>query len=112
MDGQLTTESVANFHRNQWPSWTGIRSWHRAPANVTGIIPFPPEMELRLGGHAICVVGYNDNQGQFIFKNSWGTGWGNKGYGSLPYDYVKAYCLEAWGLRGTVSSKRPGPKSK
>jgi hypothetical protein len=88
------------------------QSWHRAPANVTGIIPFPPEMELRLGGHAICVVGYNDNQGQFIFKNSWGTGWGNKGYGSLPYDYVKAYCLEAWGLRGTVSSKRPGPKSK
>lgn len=85
------------------------QGWYRAPAKPHGTILLPAEMEVRIGGHAICVVGYNDKQSQFIFKNSWGTGWGDKGYGYLPYDYVKAYCLEAWGLRSAATGNRPGP---
>lgn len=37
--------------------------------------------------HAVGVVGWwkdRDNKTQFIMKNSWGTGWGDKGYMSLP----------------------------
>ena len=26
--------------------------------------------------------------GHFIFRNSYGSRWGDKGYGYLPYDYV------------------------
>jgi len=33
----------------------------------------------RLGGHCISIVGYDDNQGCWICKNSWGTGWGESG---------------------------------
>jgi C1A family cysteine protease len=33
--------------------------------------------------HAILLVGW-DNNG-WIIKNSWGTGWGNNGYGNIPF---------------------------
>ncbi|RYE53717.1 MAG: DUF4384 domain-containing protein, partial [Sphingobacteriales bacterium] len=39
------------------------------------------------GGHAMCVVGYDDNKdgGSFEIQNSWGTGWGNAGYIWIKY---------------------------
>jgi len=41
-----------------------------------------------LGGHAIVLCGYDDATERFKFRNSWGTQWGQQGYGYLPYDYV------------------------
>lgn len=41
------------------------------------------------GGHAVCVVGYDDNEKCWIIKNSWGTGWGNNGYGKIGYGEAK-----------------------
>lgn len=38
-----------------------------------------------LGYHAITVVGYNDSQKYWICKNSWGTGWGEKGWFKIAY---------------------------
>jgi len=39
------------------------------------------------GGHAMCVVGYDDSQygGAFEIQNSWGTWWGNEGYIWIKY---------------------------
>jgi C1A family cysteine protease len=42
------------------------------------------------GGHAVLIVGYVDDAsinggGYFIVKNSWGTGWGEKGYFNIAY---------------------------
>jgi len=31
--------------------------------------------------HAIQVIGYNTTGNYYIIKNSWGTGWGNSGFG-------------------------------
>ena len=39
-------------------------------------------------GHAILVVGYNDNGSYFKVKNSWGTNWGENGYFRIAYDDV------------------------
>jgi C1A family cysteine protease len=52
----------------------------------TGIIPL--EGGKIIGGHAVCFVGYDNTKSLLKFKNSWGTGWGDKGYGYLPYSYV------------------------
>jgi C1A family cysteine protease len=41
--------------------------------------------EKRLGGHAVCIVGYNDNPGYWICKNSFGTDWGFKGFVNFSY---------------------------
>lgn len=37
------------------------------------------------GGHAVVIVGYDDAQGCWIVKNSWGTGWGENGYFRIAY---------------------------
>lgn len=38
------------------------------------------------GGHAVCVIGYDDDLNAFEIINSWGTDWGNGGYGWIDYD--------------------------
>jgi C1A family cysteine protease len=37
------------------------------------------------GGHCVSVVGYNDVEGYWICKNSWGTGWGESGFFKIAY---------------------------
>jgi C1A family cysteine protease len=48
----------------------------------------PGKTERSLGGHAVTLVGFNDETKQFIVRNSWGTAWGQNGYFTLPYAYV------------------------
>ncbi|MBR0778690.1 C1 family peptidase [Bradyrhizobium diazoefficiens] len=40
-------------------------------------------------GHSMAVVGYDNAKRAFLVQNSYGTGWGNKGYGWFGYDYWK-----------------------
>jgi C1A family cysteine protease len=37
------------------------------------------------GGHAVTVVGYDDEEGYWIVKNSWGRGWGENGWFKIAY---------------------------
>lgn len=39
-------------------------------------------------GHAALIVGYDLDSRLFMLKNSWGEQWGNKGYGTIPFDYI------------------------
>src|SRR5581483_4008300 len=53
-----------------------------------GNVPMPSPGEELLGGHALLCVGYDDATQRFTFRNSWGTSWGNQGYGTIPYAYL------------------------
>ena len=33
-------------------------------------------------------VGYDDKKKRFLVRNSWGSGWGMKGYFTMPYPYL------------------------
>ena len=46
----------------------------------------------RTSGHAILVVGYDDNRGALKILNSWGGNWADGGYAWLPYDYAWSDC--------------------
>lgn len=35
--------------------------------------------------HAVCLCGWDDEKGAWLFKNSWGDGWGEEGYGWIYY---------------------------
>ncbi|SDL74853.1 Papain family cysteine protease [Daejeonella rubra] len=57
--------------------------------NNAGELWTPKEDPLQsYGGHAMCVVGYDDEKfgGAFEIQNSWGKYWGNAGYTWIKYD--------------------------
>ena len=54
----------------------------------SGNVPLPVHGEQLLGGHAVLAVGYDDARRVINFRNSWGTGWGDGGYGTIPYAYI------------------------
>ena len=58
-------------------------------------IPFPGPHDSLQGGHAVLAIGYDDDyqcpnasKGALFIRNSWGSDWGEDGYGYLPYDYI------------------------
>jgi C1A family cysteine protease len=75
-------------------------------------MPFPTPADKVVGGHAVVVAGYNDTikikntgagaaetTGALLIRNSWGTGWGDGGYGWLPYEYVlRGLAVDWWTL--------------
>jgi Papain family cysteine protease len=52
------------------------------------------------GGHAMCVIGYDDRieGGAFQIMNSWGNEWGQNGIGFVRYADFKEFVREAYGL--------------
>ncbi len=46
------------------------------------------------GGHAVAVVGYTKDG--FIVQNSWGSGWGNKGFALLTYEDWMLHASDCW----------------
>ncbi|MFP7753931.1 C1 family peptidase [Thermodesulfobacteriota bacterium B35] len=91
--------------------------------DVTGGIPYPCPGEQAQWGHAIVAVGYDDGKkikntrcgtsttGALLIRNSWGAGWGDNGYGWLPYKYVTGkLARDFWSLLSMkwVDSKQFG----
>ncbi len=54
-----------------------------------------------IGGHCICIVGYDDSNSCWIAKNSWGTGWGENGYFRMSYGSC-GLDAEMWAPEGIV----------
>lgn len=95
------------------PSMFGFTVYNSyTQASASGKIPYPTPGEKIAGGHAVVAVGYDDGMkitnsnpkgkettGALLIRNSWGTNWGNSGYGWLPYEYVlKGLATDWWSL--------------
>lgn len=76
-----------------------------------GGFPYPCPNERAIWGHAVVAVGYDDTititnticnvatKGALLIRNSWGRGWGDGGYGWLPYRYVEdKLATDFWSL--------------
>jgi hypothetical protein len=70
------------------------QTWYQA-ASTNGILEeYKPEASR--GGHAVAIVGYTARG--FIVRNSWGQGWGDKGFGYARDSYAQAAFTEAYGV--------------
>jgi C1A family cysteine protease len=52
------------------------------------------------GGHCVSLIGFDDSQGCWIAKNSWGTGWGEGGFFRIAYGQCGIESWHVCGVRG------------
>jgi len=89
-------EEVKNALQKYGPVVGGITLFKSSFKNNAGILPDPSPGEQIMGAQAICIVGYDDDKKLIKFMNSWGSDWGDKGFGYISYDYLEKYLTDAW----------------
>jgi len=57
-----------------------------------------------VGGHCVCIVGYDDNLQCWICKNSWGAGWGEQGFFRIGYGQC-GIDTESYGVNGILNTR-------
>lgn len=62
----------------------------------TGVWAGPQKGDKNEGGHCVTIVGFDDARKAFLIINSWGTGYGDKGYVWMPYSFVLTKGSDFW----------------
>jgi hypothetical protein len=102
-----SNRKIASYHRigvGDWKRWLATvgpivtrldvdQTWDDVTA--TGFLDEyrPPGR----GGHAVCVVGYDSDR--YTIRNSWGVGWGAKGFAFASATYAEVAFTESYGVR-------------
>jgi hypothetical protein len=63
---------------------------------LRGDLVWRGEGELIQGGHAMALVGYDERRQAFKVINSWGTKWGDGGFGWIGYEAYRAFVRQAY----------------
>lgn len=90
---------------DNWRTWLATKgpiqtalgvdaTWDSATATKGNLDVYKPNTVR--GGHAVAIIGYTKDR--FIIRNSWGTGWGDKGYAYASLAYAQAAFQEAYGV--------------
>ncbi len=92
-------EDVKRQLRSRNAIISGIIIYKSNYSQPNGKMAYPKSEEQPIGGHAICIVGYDDNKEIIKFKNSWGKEWGDNGYGYIPYSDFEKLVKESYIIR-------------
>ncbi len=106
LSGRETLLAARRCLAARLPFVFGLSVYSSFPRHGEGAeVPMPEPGEHRDGGHALLAIGYDDermmggDQGAILVRNSWGTGWGDKGYGWVPYKYLEnKLAVDFWSL--------------
>jgi C1A family cysteine protease len=61
--------------------------------NDESVIEVPSSDAALIGGHAVCLCGYDEDGPEF--PNSWTKTWGNGGFGRVSWEYIASpYCAD------------------
>jgi C1A family cysteine protease len=63
---------------------------------TSNVVPIPSQTEEPLGGHAMCLVGYDMSKQLVLARNSFGKDWGLNGYCWIPFDYMRDETMDSW----------------
>ncbi|MFE4622109.1 GNAT family N-acetyltransferase [Streptomyces mirabilis] len=77
----------------------GVETFDGVLRSRTGRFNLPKSWERFRGRHALTAVGWDERRDEIVVRNSWGTKWGNQGYGYIPRAYFEAYVDCATALR-------------
>jgi len=69
-------------------------TWNQATTTKGKLDVYKPKTAK--GGHAVALVGYTPDA--FIVRNSWGTGWGDRGFAYASLAYAQEAFTEAYGV--------------
>jgi C1A family cysteine protease len=111
-DDETVLARVKSALSGSVPAMFGLALFSSIGSAVNGEIPMPGSADTKVALHALVAVGYDDEKtiahadpstgrtsisgGALRVRNSWGTAWGDGGYGWLPYDYVRAGLTSDW----------------
>jgi C1A family cysteine protease len=99
-----TLEAISVALHEGHPIMAGITVFASFEAEAvarTGDVPMPAAGEQALGGHAVLMTGIDVDAKTITFLNSWGAGWGKRGFFKLPFAYVldPNMCFDLWTFR-------------
>ncbi|MBY0414610.1 MAG: C1 family peptidase [Bdellovibrionales bacterium] len=57
---------------------------------------YKAESSKKVGGHAVALVGFDDEKKAWLIKNSWGRDWGENGYGWVSYNDPSGVANLTW----------------
>lgn len=110
--GDALLERIKSSLASSIPAMFGLALYPSFELAGNGRIPLPFAWETPSVLHALVAAGYDDaveisainprtgflqtSRGAIRVRNSWGTAWGERGYGWLPYDYVRRGLTSDW----------------
>lgn len=77
---------VASFYVN-------LKQWRQVKGGSIGLAGALPD-----AAHCVLVTGCDTSQNIVSFRNSWGPGWGQAGYGTMTFDFIEKNLQEAYSV--------------
>lgn len=88
---QRRVEALCACLAEGWPFVFGFSvfaAFDSPAVAASGVVPMPAAGEQPVGGHAVLAVGYDAGARTFLVMNSRGPSWGQRGFFTMPWDYV------------------------
>jgi hypothetical protein len=82
-----------------WPVLVGFtvcESFMSQQLADRGVMQLPKPGKGQRGGHEVLCLGYDFPRQLALMQNSWGDGWGQRGYFWMPFDVIKAPDADLW----------------
>lgn len=105
----VTHDALTSALTEGYPIGISLKVFDSFAKGHKGFIFRPTDKELKssdFGYHAMVICGYSEKDKVYIVRNSWGEGFGDKGYCYIPFSYIedKQLCRQACIITG-VSCK-------